>query len=223
MPMQRDNFYYLFFALLVLLLGTPLALDLKVVSTELARLLGFGAVLAIGIWSFQRSRVVFTVGMILAAVAIVVSIVSERSGSVAFGIAAMVLYIAFLVLAILESLRQVALTNDVSANRLTGAVCVYLMLGLIWAVAYDLLHTLQPSAFNVSMEGVAAPDMTYWTYYSFVTLTTLGYGDVLPISATARALAYAEAVFGQLYVAILVAGLVSAYISARQQSAAAPD
>ena len=53
-------------------------------------------------------------------------------------------------------------------------------------------------------------------YYSVVTLTTLGYGDLLPVSATARAMAYMQAVFGQLYVAILVAGLVSAYISSRQ-------
>ncbi len=216
MPMQRDNFYYLFFALLVLLLGTPIALDARVVSADLARLLGMGAVLAIGIWSFQRSRVVFTVGMILAAVAIIVSVAATAFDSEYFGVAAMVLYIAFFVLAILEALRQVALTNDVSANRLVGAVCVYLMLGLVWAVAYDLLYTLQPGAFNVSPQGAEIPDMTYWTYFSFVTLTTLGYGDVTPVSETARALAYAEAVFGQLYVAILVAGLVSAYISGRQ-------
>jgi len=56
-----------------------------------------------------------------------------------------------------------------------------------------------------------------WIYFSFVTMTTLGYGDVLPLSATARALPYLQAVFGQFYIAVLVAGLVSAHISDRQR------
>ena len=57
-----------------------------------------------------------------------------------------------------------------------------------------------------------------WLYFSFVTMTTLGYGDILPISATARGLAYMQAVVGQFYIAMLVAGLVGAYISDRQKA-----
>ena len=52
-----------------------------------------------------------------------------------------------------------------------------------------------------------------WLYFSFVTMTTLGYGDILPVSATARSLAYLQAIFGQFYIAVLVAGLVSVYVS----------
>jgi uncharacterized membrane protein len=55
-----------------------------------------------------------------------------------------------------------------------------------------------------------------WLYFSFVTMTTLGYGDISPVTATARALAYSQAVFGQFYIAVLVAGLVGAYIARRQ-------
>jgi len=54
-----------------------------------------------------------------------------------------------------------------------------------------------------------------WLYFSFITMTTLGYGDVAPVSAFARTLAYLQAIFGQFYIAILVAGLVCAYITAR--------
>ena len=57
-----------------------------------------------------------------------------------------------------------------------------------------------------------------WLYFSFVTLTTLGYGDITPVSATARSLSFMQAVAGQFYVAVLVAGLVSAYISDRRDS-----
>ncbi len=58
-----------------------------------------------------------------------------------------------------------------------------------------------------------------WIYYSFVTLTTVGYGDMLPLTFSARALSYIETIFGQFYLAVLVAGLVSAYLSSKQGGA----
>jgi hypothetical protein len=95
---------------------------------------------------------------------------------------------------------------------------VYLLLGVIWAVAYTMLEMISPGSFGgfTPLEGRGWD--SEWLYFSFVTMTTLGYGDILPISATARALAYMQAIFGQLYVAILVAGLVSALISSRQSN-----
>ena len=78
-----------------------------------------------------------------------------------------------------------------------------------------MLHLFEsPESWSIQNRGKHS--LEEWLYFSFVTMTTLGYGDLLPVSATARAMAYMQAVFGQLYVAILVAGLVSAYISARQ-------
>ncbi len=90
------------------------------------------------------------------------------------------------------------------------------LLGTLWAVAYSLVDAVSPGSFTgFSPHGGQVWD-SEWLYFSFVTMTTLGYGDMSPVSATARALAYLQAVFGQFYVAILVAGLVSAYISKRQ-------
>jgi hypothetical protein len=122
----------------------------------------------------------------------------------------------FLLTAISFTLKQVAVGTDISPNRLVGAICVYLLLGVIWAVAYTILEMVSPESFGGFTHLQARGWDDEWLYFSFVTMTTLGYGDLLPVSATARALAYMQAVFGQLYVAILVAGLVSAYISARQ-------
>ena len=123
----------------------------------------------------------------------------------------------FLLIAISYTLKQVVVGTDISANRLVGAVCIYLLLGVIWAVAYSVLEFISPGSF----QGFALLEDrgwdSEWLYFSFVTMTTLGYGDISPISATARVLAYMQAVFGQFYVAILVAGLVGAYIS-RQDS-----
>jgi ion channel len=93
------------------------------------------------------------------------------------------------------------------ANRIIGAVVLYLLIGLTWAVAYSILHAYSPSAFT-GVEGME-PELERWTYFSFVTLTTVGYGDIAPLTRAARSLAIFEALVGQLYPAVILARLVS--------------
>jgi hypothetical protein len=103
-----------------------------------------------------------------------------------------------------------ALTFD----SILGAVCGYLFLGLAWAVLYALIEGFRPGSFEISPRLVtdgepARPLPHVLTYFSFVTLTTVGYGDISPVSPAARTLACMEAVTGQFYLAVIVAGLVS--------------
>ncbi len=81
-----------------------------------------------------------------------------------------------------------------------------------------MVNVLIPGSFNISTSESAFEQLQDFIYFSFVTLATLGYGDIVPLSATARALSIIEAVFGQFYIAILVAGLVAAYITKRMPS-----
>jgi hypothetical protein len=108
---------------------------------------------------------------------------------------------------------QVYRAGPVTHHRIQGAVAVYLLLGLAWASAYALLHHLRPGAFTGSLDAAALPHT--WIYYSFVTLTTTGYGDISPVHPVARSLAIAEAVAGQLYIAITLARLMALYVGAR--------
>jgi len=108
---------------------------------------------------------------------------------------------------------QVYRAGPVTVHRIQGAIAVYLLLGLTWASAYALLYHLRPEAFTGSLDAAALPQT--WIYYSFVTLTTTGYGDIAPVHPVARSLATAEAVAGQLYVAVTLARLVSLYVGAR--------
>jgi hypothetical protein len=108
---------------------------------------------------------------------------------------------AFVVLA--QAFRK----GPVSVHRIQGAVAGYLLLGLGWALAYQLVTLLAAGAFVSS--GPAGPDRYRWVYFSFVTLTTVGYGDVTPVHPVARSLALMEALTGQLYPAILLARLVA--------------
>src|SRR5262245_11322015 len=104
-------------------------------------------------------------------------------------------------------LAQAFRDDLVNVHRIQGAVAGYLLLGLAWAYAYELVAALAPGAF-ASAQPLAAHERGY-VYFSFVTLTTVGYGDVTPIHPVARSLALTEALTGQLYPAILLARLVS--------------
>lgn len=108
----------------------------------------------------------------------------------------------FLVVVLGQTLRA----GPVNLHRIQGAIAAYLLLGIIWAYAYSLLAQLRPGAFSGAVATIDGP--RGWLYYSFVTLTTMGYGDVLPLHPVARSLAILEAVVGPLYLAILVARLV---------------
>ncbi len=95
----------------------------------------------------------------------------------------------------------------VQAHRIAGAVTIYLLIGLIWARLYQLLDLLNPGSFRFPEgEGLHAAGLTY---FSFVTLSTLGYGDITPINIIARDLTVLEAVMGQLYLVIIISWLVS--------------
>jgi voltage-gated potassium channel len=124
-------------------------------------------------------------------------------------------FLMFCAWAITLCLRQVLTGPRVDLNRIIGAICVYMLLALAWAVGYALVALHIHGAFD----GFTAVDFnSAWPeliYFSFVTLTTLGYGDISPVVPMAQALAYLEAVVGQMYIAILIAGLVGAHLSSR--------
>ena len=105
-------------------------------------------------------------------------------------------------------LRYALRAGVVDREKIAAAVNVYLFFGLIWRDMYSLVNILIPSAYNSELLT-----QTDFLYYSFVTLSTLGYGDVLPEIGPAKALAYFEAIIGQLYLTILVARLVGLHIA----------
>ena len=110
-------------------------------------------------------------------------------------------------------------------DTIVGGICVYLMLGILFGELCGLVEFLVPGSFAVAglpLEEVAvarADEARYsrFLYYSFVTLTTVGFGDVTPLSAPARSLAVLEAVTGQVYLAVFVARLVGLDIASRRE------
>jgi energy-coupling factor transporter transmembrane protein EcfT len=113
-------------------------------------------------------------------------------------------------------LRQIFAPGRITFRRIEGAIAAYPLIGLVFACFYDLLHGLVPAAFLHHGEPARATEQVgSYLFFSFITLTTTGYGDIVPVHPVARSLAILEALTGQLYLAILLARLVSLQISSR--------
>jgi hypothetical protein len=114
-------------------------------------------------------------------------------------------------------LLQVFRKGPITWHRIQGAISVYLLLGLMWGFAYKLALLLIPGSIQMTITGQQqGSPMSSILYFSFVTLTTVGYGDIVPIHPIVRSLANLEALVGQLYPAILIGRLVSMELQFRQ-------
>ncbi|MDH5245566.1 MAG: ion channel [Betaproteobacteria bacterium] len=114
--------------------------------------------------------------------------------------------LAFAMLAVAVGINVFAPRRAI-ADRVFGAIVLYLLLGLVWGVIYATIEMHAPGSFAGTLR--LDERLSDWVYYSFVTLTTVGYGDITPLSMAARAIAMLEALVGQLYPAIIIARLVS--------------
>jgi len=103
-------------------------------------------------------------------------------------------------------------SGPVTEGRIYASASLYLMLALLWTVIYALIEEVHPGSFILTLTAVGPPVARHaYMYFSLVTLTTLGYGDIVPVNPIARTFAGLEAATGVLYIAITVARLVSAY------------
>jgi voltage-gated potassium channel len=122
--------------------------------------------------------------------------------------------VIFFAFAVGTLLSYVLRDEKVTGDKIYGAICVYLFIGLIWGLLFSLLEGLQPGSFSGQTPTPRIePDPSVLIYYSFITLSTVGYGDIVPISPPARSFAYLEGIIGQFYLAVLVARLVGLHIA----------
>lgn len=105
--------------------------------------------------------------------------------------------------------RQILFTGTVDSNKVVGSVALFLLMGLMWTIAYLVVMEFSPDSFTGMNQMSWGDNFSQMAYFSFVTLTTLGYGDISPISPFSQVLVYMEAIAGVFYMAIVVASLVS--------------
>ena len=120
-----------------------------------------------------------------------------------------VLFVAYTIVIILSFIVRV---REVTRDVIYASIVVYLLLGVMWAFIYSTIEILQPGSFSI-VEGRIDEPILLFLYYSFITLTTLGYGDITPLTEVASSFSLLEAVIGQIYLTVLIAMLVGVYIS----------
>ena len=215
--MENRPFLFLTLALLILLICMPLA------TTKLSRFLfvelTFILVLGVGVSAtgYRRWFIggVLILWMVSAGLELLAYFRADPSVIGWLTVINELSSLVFLLCCIVFLLRFIFSADKVNTNSVFAATSSYLLLALIWAFAYHFVYKINPQAFNL-------PDQAFDTawlkmvYFSLVTITTLGYGDILPVSPFARMLAGVEAVVGQLYLAVLIAWLVGLTISNRQ-------
>jgi Ion channel len=172
-------------------------------------------VLLSGIYAMSERRRLFVVTLIGSVAAIATNLLMVVFQSEWIAIAWHGFTLLLLGLFSVGILEDVLRRGQISADKICGAICVYLLIGFAWAFGYGIIELINPGSFS----GLAEIDtdnhvgrIMQLRYFSFATLTTLGFGDILPRSPSARTLATLEAVTGQIYLAVLIARLVGLHI-----------
>jgi len=171
----------------------------------------FTIILISAVYAVSKERPYLIVALTLAVPAVLIHwthLVVEAPSFMAIGDVFAILFYLFITTRAVSHLFRV---KDVTFDLITGAVCGYFLMGMMWTHIYFFLEYVMPGSFSLP-EGAAVIKMTFF-YYSFVTLTTLGYGDITPVSSPAKSLAVLESVAGQIYLAVLIARLMGLSIA----------
>jgi len=209
----RGNFAYLLISLLGFLLLTAILAQYPTIGGEQILMFLIEGSLIVGVWSLARQRFWFVIGLVLIAIGamnIILEMVINHSWAHHVNLTVALMFYLFTTVIAFKSL----LTGDrIDLNMLMGSICVYILVGISWTILFYFEAVVHAGAFNGIAEISSKQRFTDLLYYSFVTLSTLGYGDVTPMTPIARTLAYLEALFGQFYIAILVASFVGMHIT----------
>lgn len=212
---RSGNFLFLFFGLLTTLLLVPVCPDLPGVGRYSTTLL-FSLFMLVSVWSMAASLRLFQLGALLVVgITSLVAVNAFIGYSRALELSGLLLMLIFCSLSCYIAARNVFVLHKVDLNSLIGAFCVYLLIGVIWALLYHLLHLYGWASFSGNIDEQGREAFPNLLYFSFVTLASLGYGDITAIDGLPRTLAYLEAVIGQFYLAVMVASLVGVYSSRR--------
>jgi hypothetical protein len=205
----RDRGMVLFLAFLVFAIIVAPMLNLSQIS-RLALSASFVFTLSVGAFATIRHRVLIALAVTLAIAAFTVDLIGELSPQHGFRELEAALRLSCLSILVFVTVRIALRPGRVDAYRVIAGIAGYLLIGFTWTFAYQLVVNRSPDAIHF----VAGPSddsfqqPSHLIYYSFVTLCTVGYGDAYPVHPVVRSLAIAEALVGQLYLAILIASLV---------------
>ena len=206
----RGRFLYLLFLILMLIAIQPL--DEAIGKFGILLDLILTAILVSAIYAISHKKYLNIFGVLLAFPTLL-SIWSTHFFKITWlHISGHLCGIAFFAFIIITILSFIFSQDEIKIDQIAGAAVVYLLMATMWIYAYRVIEMIHPGSFYIA-QGHSTGQPPSFMYYSFVTITTLGYGDIFPVSTAAKSCAILEAVIGQLYLVITVAWLVGAHIS----------
>jgi hypothetical protein len=179
----------------------------------------FSLVMVFGVISMARHPAIRFLAGIVACVAIVLRwMMHVLPSPLILKLGSLSAFVFMIMLTIVLLIKVFKESGKVTVDTIMGAIAVYLLFGLSWSILYSLLDQVLPNAFNLpAIAAISSVDRQQMlTYFSFVTLTTVGYGDITPTHEVTRMFAIMEALCGQLYPATLLARLVSLEVMNRK-------
>lgn len=208
---RKNHFIWLTLAMVGMLVAG--ALSKQIQDNLTLQLLEFSSIglLFLSLLSLNTKRRWGKFFLLIVVIMMVVVILRGFTQLYYFEYSYLVILLVFLIAAAWIVGENVLLTGEVDFNIIVGSVALYLLIGLIWSILYTMLLEFAPNSFAGIEAGPWYDNMATTTYFSFVTLTTLGYGDISPVKPIAEVLVILEAVVGMFYMAVIVASLIGAH------------
>ncbi len=207
---HRSRSLYLLASLVVLILVSPFFEGTHIGHFAVDALYSF--VLLAAVYAVSDNRRIQIIALALAILAILLMWSNTADPSTPGRVTGLLLFVALNTATIGLGLRRIVLAPAVTIGILCDGIALYLLIGVTWALIYIVMDTIDPGAFEI-LSPTIEKGWSEFLYFSFATLTTLGYGDISPDTPFVRTWAVMEAVTGVLYIAVMVARLVSLYRS----------
>lgn len=204
------RFTYLFISLILFILLPPFLVDLIILKYAvillLINVLVISTILITTNSKVERYDFILFIGLLVASI-------FDDSKNIPLEVLRSLVLLVFFILTVRRLILYILKIEKVTEAVIVGAVSAYLLMGLSGAVLVNLIDLIYPNSFNINADYHNFYNMIY---YSFVTLSTLGYGDIVPQTPQAKSVAMALSIFGQLYLAILMAMLVGKFLYNKQ-------
>ena len=206
-----ERFHSLLIILLLTIMINPLLEEMTILRVVFD--IALSLILIVGCFTISRYKITPWIAMALAIPMLLYTWSTQFGFKIPYlDIIGTISGIAYFALIAVTILIFIFTTRSVKGEVISAALVVYLLLGVLWGYGYTLIDLIQPGSFNVPDHFIGAEGYSYM-YYSFITLTTVGYGDITPISGMARSLSMLEGIIGQSYMAVLVARLVGMHVA----------
>jgi hypothetical protein len=217
-----EKFKYETLLLTQLLLAVISPVVDKLVDFRFILDIALSLVLAAAIYVISNTKKHFIIGMTLMLPSILLLWTGKILHSEIIEMIAYTISLTFFCYVVYQIMKDIFSTRLVTFDIIAGGISVYFFIGNIWGILYAIIARFDAGAFNIPeitqvYLGDSIGEVGTAMYFSFVTLTTLGYGDITPISPIARSLAYLEAAIGQIYLTVLIASLVGMHISKKTE------